>query len=62
MSPVWAIASSGVVGSIKNILAKMHADWALFKIEPFAKYLGVYMGPGAGKRAQWSGPAAKRLH
>eukprot|EP00959_Pyramimonas_sp_CCMP1952_P301897 6317309-Pyramimonas_sp.AAC.1 len=40
----------------------MNADWALFNIESFAEYLGVYVGPGADERMHWSGPAAKWLY
>eukprot|EP00959_Pyramimonas_sp_CCMP1952_P469406 9494877-Pyramimonas_sp.AAC.1 len=60
--PVWTIASSDLVDSLKDTLGHIHADWALFKIGSSAKYLGVVMCPGADERAQWAAPAAKWLH
>eukprot|EP00959_Pyramimonas_sp_CCMP1952_P174078 3637462-Pyramimonas_sp.AAC.1 len=62
LAPVWTIASSDLIDNIKDTLAHNHADWALFKIASSAKYLGVFMGPGAGERAQWAGLAAKWLY
>ena len=60
--PVWTIATSDLIDSIQSTLGHIYSDWALFKVDSMAKYLGVYMGPGADDRAQWAAPAAKWYH
>ena len=60
--PVWTDRYADFDNIMRDTLKAINHDWALFKIDGEAKYLGVYIGPCADDRAQWAAPAAKWYH
>ena len=53
-----AVVSELNISVVKRWLQTERPQWAHFKIAPYGKYLGLYIGPGAGVM-QWVAPLEK---
>jgi len=57
--PLGGELSQAVVDRIREFLTKNIPQWSAVKITTHAKYLGVYVGPGADEQQIWKEPAEK---
>ena len=57
-APVYELANALTIFDIKEWLAEFVPAWAAFEVAPALKYLGFWLGPGAGA-CVWSAPVAK---
>eukprot|EP00959_Pyramimonas_sp_CCMP1952_P176329 3684608-Pyramimonas_sp.AAC.1 len=59
VAPAWTLPTQDIIAEMRHILTNAHAPWSNFKIEPTARYLGFFVGPGATLEDQWRGPSVK---
>jgi hypothetical protein len=57
--PVAVFCSNANRQRIQVWLRRHVQGWQFFRVDPAGKYLGLFLGPGAGVSKQWGGPVTK---